>query len=86
MVSASSVRLMRDMSDGSDFDIFLVPSRRLMTRVAGPMIRGSGSGKKCRLKPARGSAGEVVVELLGDVAGQLEVLLLVVAHRHVGGA
>ncbi len=27
---------------------------------------------------------EVVVELLGDVAGQLQVLLLVLAHRHVG--
>ena len=37
--------LMRDMSEGSDFDIFLVPSRRLMTRVAGPMITGSGCGK-----------------------------------------
>ena len=46
MVSASSVRLMRDMSDSSDFDIFFVPSRKHMTRVAGPVISGSGSGKK----------------------------------------
>ena len=46
MVSASSVRLMRDRSEGSDFDIFFVPSRRLMTRVAGPVMTGSGSGKK----------------------------------------
>ena len=45
MVSASSVRLMRDWSDGSDFDIFLVPSRSDITRVAGPWISGSGSGK-----------------------------------------
>ena len=30
--------------------------------------------------------GEVVVELLGDVAGQLQMLLLVVADRHVRGA
>ena len=46
MESASSVRLMRVMSLSSDFDIFLVPSRKLITRVAGPVIRGSGSGKK----------------------------------------
>ncbi len=46
MASASSVRLMRVMSDSSDFDIFLVPSRKLITRVAGPVISGSGSGKK----------------------------------------
>ncbi len=46
MVSASSVRLIRLMSDGSDFDIFLVPSRRLITRVAVPSMTGSVSGKK----------------------------------------
>ena len=45
-VSASSVRLIRDMSDGSDFDIFLVPSRSDITRVAAPPITGSGRGKK----------------------------------------
>ena len=45
MVSASSVMLMRERSDGSDFDIFLVPSRKHITRVAGPMMTGSGSGK-----------------------------------------
>ena len=37
---------MRDWSDGSDLLIFLVPSRRLMTRVASPKISGSVSGKK----------------------------------------
>ena len=36
IVSASSVRLMRDRSEGSDLDIFLVPSRSDMIRVAGP--------------------------------------------------
>ena len=46
MVSASSVRLMRDWSEGSDLDILAAPSRRDMTRVAGPWIRGSGRGKK----------------------------------------
>ena len=45
MVSASSVMLMRERSEGSDFDIFLVPSRSDMTRVAGPSMTGSGSGK-----------------------------------------
>src|SRR3546814_2176858 len=34
IVSASSVRLTRLMSDGSDFDIFADPSRRLMIRAA----------------------------------------------------
>jgi hypothetical protein len=33
------------MSEGSDFDIFLLPSRRLITRVAVPSMIGSGSGK-----------------------------------------
>src|ERR1700732_875741 len=45
MVSASSGRLIRELSDESDFDIFLVPSRSDITRVAGPVIRGSGCGK-----------------------------------------
>jgi tryptophanyl-tRNA synthetase len=36
----------RVMSDSSDFDIFLVPSRKLITRVAGPVMSGSGNGKK----------------------------------------
>ena len=34
------------MSLSSDLDIFLVPSRKLITRVAVPMITGSGWGKK----------------------------------------
>ena len=45
IASASSVRLMRDWSEASDFDIFLVPSRSDITRVAGPWISGSGCGK-----------------------------------------
>ncbi len=51
MVSASSVRLMRELSEASDFDIFLVPSRRLMTRVAAPVITGFGIGKYTPLWP-----------------------------------
>lgn len=46
MASASSVRLMRLASEGSDFDIFFVPSRKLITRVAAPSMTGSVSGKK----------------------------------------
>ena len=46
MASASSVRLMRDMSEGSDLHILLVPSRRLMTRVAGPGSAARAAGKK----------------------------------------
>src|SRR4029078_10854337 len=53
MGSASSGRLMRVMSDSFDFDIFLVPSRKFITRVAGPVIKGSGSGKKPSGYPAR---------------------------------
>ena len=51
-------------------------------------MTGSGSGKKCRPRsPApRIETREIVVELLGDVARQLEVLLLVLADRHVRGA
>ena len=45
MVSASSVMLMRERSEASDFDIFLRAVAQLMTRVAGPMMTGSGSGK-----------------------------------------
>src|SRR6201995_4492793 len=45
IVSALSVRLMRLLSLSSDFDIFLVPSRNDITRVAGPVITGSGCGK-----------------------------------------
>ena len=45
IASASSVKLMRDWSEASDFDIFLEPSRSDITRVAGPWISGSGCGK-----------------------------------------
>ena len=37
---------MRDWSEGSDFDIFLVPSRSDITRAATPWINGSIAGKK----------------------------------------
>ena len=78
---------MRDWSEGSDFDIFLVPSRSDITRVAGPWISGSGCGKNASPKPRlRIDVAEIVVELLRDVARQLEMLLLVVADRHVRGA
>ena len=65
------------MSLSSDLDIFLVPSRKLITRVAVPVITGSGRGKKS-------GRAEVIVEFLGDVARQLQMLLLVFAHRHMG--
>ena len=48
IVSASSTRLMRLWSEGSDLLIFFVPSRRLITRAAGPRIIGSTAGKKSR--------------------------------------
>ena len=64
------------MSEGSDFDIFFVPSRRDMTRVADALDHRLGQREEV--------GAEVVVELRGDVAGQLEMLLLVLAHRHVG--
>ena len=97
IVSASSVRLMRERSDGSDFDIFLEPSRRLMMRAAGPPMTGSVMREEAidglladlhldadaELGDVR---GKVVVEFLGDVAGQLQMLLLVLAHRHMRGA
>ena len=76
MVSASSVRLIRLASEGSDFDIFFDPSRKDMTRVAAPSITGSVMGKKSTL--------EIVVELGRDVAGQFQMLLLILAHRHMG--
>ncbi|MNY20504.1 hypothetical protein D3C86_1539850 [compost metagenome] len=45
IASTSSMRLMRDRSEGSDFDIFLVPSFNDITRGAGPPISGSTIGK-----------------------------------------
>ena len=59
-------------------DIFFVPSRRLMTARRGAEDQRLGDREEVRRV-------EVVVELDGDVAGQLEVLLLVLADRHVGG-
>ena len=75
--SSLSVRLIRLMSDGSDLDIFAWPSRRLITRapVPPPMIR---LGQDEQVDVVIG------VELDRDVAGQLDMLLLVLADRHVG--
>ena len=64
----------------------MVPSRSDMIRVAGPVISGSVTGKNASPKPLRGDRfGKVVVELGGDVAGKLEMLLLVLADRDMGG-
>ena len=49
-----------------------------MTRVAGALDQRLGQREEARRR-------EVVVELAGDVARQLQVLLLVLADRHVGG-
>ncbi len=70
---------MREKSDSSDFDIFFVPSRKLMTRVPGPVMNGSGKRKEIR-------GGEIGVEFLRDVARQLQMLFLVLADRHMGCA
>ena len=58
----------------SDFDIFLVPSRRLMTRVASPKIMRLGQREELALVTA--------VEGAGDVARELKVLGLVVTDGH----
>ena len=76
---------MRLRSDGSDFHIFFVPSRKLITRVAGPAISGSAAERNLPGSQHVRWSCEVVVELLGDVARKLEVLLLVLADRHVRG-
>ena len=48
---------------------------------------GSGSGKNASPKPCASiDVAEVVVEFLRDVARQLEMLLLVLADRHMRGA
>ena len=57
--------------------IFRLPSRRLMTRAAGAQDEGLDGGEEV--------GGVVVVELLGDVVGELEVLALVVADGDAGG-
>ena len=77
MVSASSVMLIRLMSEGSDFDIFFVPSRRLIT--------SGGHALDDRFGEREELHAEIVVELRRDVARQLEMLLLVLAYRNVGG-
>ena len=97
MVSASSVRLMRDRSDGSDFDIFLDAVAQRHDARRRPVDQRLGEREEAvdglladlhlDADPEIGDARrKVVVEFLGDVAGQLEMLLLVVADRHMGGA
>lgn len=44
MRSGESVRVIRDMSDKADLLILLVPSLRLITRGASPLITASGRG------------------------------------------
>ena len=56
------------------FDILAWPSRP-MIRLAS-VSSGLGSGKKSL------AAAELGVPLPGDLAGQLEVLDLILAHRH----
>ena len=82
--SASSVRLIREKSDGSDLDIFLVPSRSDITRVAGPVITGSVNGRRLAEAMLADGGGKVIVEFLSDVAGQFQMLFLILAHRNVG--
>ena len=48
------------------------------------MIRAPTSGIRCSRHDQR--LAEALVEALRDVAHQLEVLALVVAHRHLVGA
>ena len=64
------------MSEGSDLDILALPSRRDMIRAAVSPICGSGNGEQVDVV--------VGVELEGDVAHQLDMLLLVLADRDVG--
>ncbi len=59
----------------SDFDIFFVPSRRLITRVAAP--------KNLRFGQREEVAFVAAVERAGDVARELQMLLLVFPHWHV---
>ena len=66
------------MSEGSDLDIFLVPSRRDITRGAGPPISGSGQWERNPASP------KSLLNFVGDVAGQFQVLLLILAHGHMG--
>ena len=75
-MSSESVRLMREASDGSDFDIFAVPSRRGHDARRGGGDEGLGQGEQLD--------AEVGVELRRDVARQLEMLLLVLADGDVG--
>ena len=79
IASSLSVSRIRLISDGSDLDILAVPSRRLITRAAvPPPMYGSGT--------TNSSTSKSLLNLHRDVAGQLDMLLLVLADRHVGGA
>ena len=85
IVSGSSEILIRDKSEGSDFDIFFVPSRRTHDARRRPgddrlgQRKENAVGKTCRDDLLL----EVVVELLRDVARKLEMLLLVFPDRHM---
>ena len=77
IASSLSVRLIRLMSDGSDLDILALPSRRRHD----PRRRAAADE---RLGRDEQLDVEIGVELDRDVAGQLDMLLLVLADRHVG--
>ena len=50
-------------------------------------MSGSGKGKNASPWPrAAIELGEIEIEFLGDVAGEFEMLLLVLADRHMGRA
>jgi hypothetical protein len=59
-------------------DILAAPSRRRHDARRRALGQGFGQGEKVR-------HAEVVVELGGDVAGQFQMLFLVLAGRHFGG-
>ena len=62
--------------ESADFDIFAVGSWRSMTRAPTGGMRRLGHDER---------VAEAVVEPDGEVAGELEVLALVVADRHLVG-
>jgi hypothetical protein len=64
----------------------LVPSRSDITRVASPGDQRLGQREERVAVAFARSSAEVVVEFLRDVARQFEMLLLVLADRHMGGA
>jgi hypothetical protein len=88
---------MRERSDGSDFDIFFrtiaqrhdARGRPTDDRFGDREIAAHGLVANLHFDAeplGRDARRKVVVEFLGDVAGQLQMLLLVLADRHMRGA